>query len=64
MKFTAGYLLGAGTVVGLLGSFMGGVIAWELVNEKKNEAAKSASDKVTDATVGSMMASYLNRTKN
>lgn len=64
MKFTAGYVLGGATIIGMLGSFVGGIIAWELVNEKKNEAAKTASDKVSDATVGSMMASYLNRTKN
>lgn len=64
MKFIGGYVLGAGTVVGIIGSFVGGVIAWELIHEKKNEAARTASDKVTDATVGSMMASYLNRNKN
>ncbi len=64
MKFIGGYVLGAGTVVGIIGSFVGGVIAWELIHEKKNQAASQVSQKVSDATIGSMMAEYLGRNKN
>lgn len=61
MKFTAGYLLGASTIVGLGVSFMAGIMTWEFVNEKKAEATR----KVSDATVGQMMADLIkNRTSN
>lgn len=44
MKFTAGYILGATTVVGLGASFVGGVFGYAWLNSKKNEKAKEIQD--------------------
>lgn len=44
MKFTGGYILGAATVVGLGASFVGGVITYAWVNDKKNEKAQQIQD--------------------
>lgn len=60
MKFTAGYLLGGLTVVGLGVSFCAGIVVCDFVYSKKNETAA----KVSDATVGSMMADYFKNRRN
>ncbi len=60
MKFTAGYLLGGLTVIGLGVSFCAGIVTCDWVYAKKNETAA----KVSDATVGSMMAEYFKNRRN
>ena len=60
MKFTMGYLLGGATVVGLLGSFVAGAIAMDMVHDKKKEAVEKA-----DAlTLSDMMKSYIQAKQN
>jgi uncharacterized membrane protein YeaQ/YmgE (transglycosylase-associated protein family) len=60
MKFTAGYLLGATTVVGIIGSFVAGVIAMDVVYDKKKEAI----DKADAMTLSDMMKSYIQAKQN
>jgi hypothetical protein len=60
MKFTGGYLLGATTVLGLAASFVGGIVAHELVMQKK----RSAADKVAGATLSDLLDPWLREKKN
>lgn len=56
MKFTAGYLLGGLTVVGLGVSFVGGLAAAVWLQEKKSEAVKKADE----TTLADLMRSFIN----
>ena len=64
MKFTAGYLLGATTVVGIIGSFFigvaGGAYAIEFINEKK----QAGIAKVEDTSVTSIVRDIMDARKN
>lgn len=60
MKFTAGYLLGATTVVGVVGSFFVGAIAMDYINNVKKEVAV----KVEDASVSSTIRDIMNSRRN
>lgn len=60
MKFTAGYLLGATTIVGLGVAFVSGLALSEWAYSKKSEAAT----KVVDATVASLVGEYFKTKKD
>ena len=51
MKFTAGYLLGATTVVGVVGSFFAGCLAMDYIQDMK----KAGIAKVEDTTMTSVV---------
>lgn len=64
MKFTAGYLLGAGTAVGIIGAFGAGAIAIlagvQWLDEKKDEKL----DKAKDISSLELVSDFLRRAKN
>lgn len=60
MKFTAGYLLGATTVVGVIGSFFAGAIVMDFVNDKK----KATANKIEETSVSSTVRDIMNARKN
>jgi hypothetical protein len=60
MKFTAGYLLGATTVVGFFGAFAAGAVVMDLIYDKK----KAAIEKADALTLSDMMKSYIQSKQN
>lgn len=60
MKFTMGYLLGAATIVGFMGSFAAGAIVMDLIHDKKKEAIQKADE----LTLSDMMKSYIQAKQN
>ena len=60
MKFTAGYLLGATTIVGLGAAFISGFAVSEWAHSKKSEDA----NKILYATVASMAGEYFKTKKD
>lgn len=60
MKFTAGYLLGATTVVGFFGAFAAGAVVMDLIYDKKKEALQKADE----LTLSDMMKSYFQAKQN
>ena len=68
MKFSAGYLIGAGTVVGLAVAFLSGVGAAAYVlaetERKKNELADAAAEKVKSTSIAETLGGFLFGNKN
>lgn len=68
MKFSAGYLIGAGTVVGLAAAFLGGAVASAYVlaetERKKNELADAAAEKVKSTSTAETLGGFLFGNKN
>lgn len=63
MKFTAGYILGASTVVGLGVAFVGGFLGYAVlkatVEEQKNETIDKIKDvDIVDAAASSLLKSF------
>ena len=60
MKFTAGYLMGATTVVGLGAAFLAGFASADWAHARKNQAAS----RISDATVGSSLMDFVFKKKD
>jgi hypothetical protein len=60
MKFAAGYLLGATTVVGIIGAFGAGIFAMDYVNDVK----KASIAKVEETSISSAVRDIMNARKN
>lgn len=61
MKFAAGYLLGAATVIGMGASFIGGVFAHAWMMEAKQETTENIAKQAQNVTVLDLVGRGRNR---